>query len=40
MAECRAENTFFPQVKTPRKVHVCLHLFLYLLIVNCYARRC
>jgi len=25
----RAENRFFPQKKTSRKVHICLHWFLY-----------
>jgi len=34
----RAENRFFPQMKTSRKVHNCLHWFYSLVIMYCYAK--
>jgi len=36
-----AENIFFPQMKTPRKAHICLHLFFIPFdIMYCYAKQC
>jgi len=35
-----AKNIFFPQMKTSRKDHICLHLFFTLLIMYCYAKQC
>jgi len=37
---CRAENRFFPQMKTSRKIHICLQLFLHPPDNDCCAKQC